>query len=66
MKTQIYCHNDTFKNLPISFDNRELPKANKEYAVSYQLVDDGELYVELEEITGLMFNFNQHFILLNQ
>jgi len=55
------CINDRFENLPPAFRGRKLPKILSNYRVSYQVVDDGELFVELTDLPGLMFNMNKHF-----
>jgi hypothetical protein len=57
---KIYCFNDQFPFLR----GENLPQFGKTYTIIYQLVEDGVVWVELEEINGSMFNMEEHFILL--
>ncbi len=61
---EIICINEEFTVLPQSHLGRELPKFGQTYTISYQLMENGVLLVELKEIPGLLFEMGKHFLLL--
>ena len=63
----LLCINDDFSSIPNPTRQAfytSLPSSLEQYTIAYQLVDDGVVWVELEEIRGIMFDMEKHFILL--
>jgi len=63
----LLCINDDFSSMPLSTRQaiqHSLPQHLEKYTIKDQLVNDGTVWVELEEIKGFMFDIEKHFILL--
>jgi hypothetical protein len=66
---KVLCINDDFSSIPSPTRgaiNGSIPKFNETLTISYQLVDDGIVWVEFEEIRGFMFDMEKHFVLLKE
>ena len=62
---RILCINNDFSEMPIHTFLRkgvQPPKMLQEYTIEDQLVENGVVYVELEEVKGYLFNMERHFI----